>query len=41
MIISRNRFLEEDDEVKIKKIGHKLFFAVDIGGANAGKEKTY
>ncbi|EKP0261863.1 hypothetical protein JFQ93_003169 [Aeromonas sobria] len=29
MIISKNRFLEEDDQVKIKKIGHKLFFAVD------------
>ena len=31
MIISKNRFLEEYDKVKIKKIGHKLFFAVDIG----------
>lgn len=35
MIISRNKFLEEDDQVKIKKIGHKLFFAVDIGGNDA------
>lgn len=35
MIISRNRFLEEDDQVKIKKIGHRLFFAVDIGGNDA------
>lgn len=30
MIISKNRFLEEDDAVKIKKIGHKLFYAVDV-----------
>lgn len=35
MVISRNKFLEEDDQVKIKKIGHKLFFAVDVGGDNA------
>ncbi|ELL0595414.1 TPA: hypothetical protein ACOJPH_004867 [Vibrio campbellii] len=35
MIISRNKFLEEDDQVKIKKIGHRLFFAVDIGGNDA------
>lgn len=35
MIISRNKFLEEDDQVKIKKIGHKLFFAVDVGGDDA------
>lgn len=35
MIISRNKFLEEDEQVKIKKIGHKLFFAVDIGGNDA------
>lgn len=32
MVISRNRFLEEDDKIKIKKIGHKLFFAVDLKG---------
>ena len=31
MIISKNRFLEEDDLVKIKKIGHKLFYAIDVG----------
>lgn len=30
MIISKNRFLEEDDKIKIKKIGHKLFYSVDI-----------
>lgn len=30
MIISKNRFLEEDDLVKIKKIGHKLFYAIDL-----------
>lgn len=35
MVISRNKFLEEDDQVKIKKIGHKLFFAVDMGGNDA------
>ncbi|HGO5292573.1 TPA: hypothetical protein ACK210_002255 [Photobacterium damselae subsp. damselae] len=35
MIISRNKFLEEDDQVKIKKIGHRLFFAVDTGGNDA------
>lgn len=29
MIISKNKFLEEDDSIKIKKIGHRLFFAVD------------
>ncbi len=35
MIISKNKFLEEDDSVKIKKIGHKLFYAVDVGNNNA------
>lgn len=35
MILSKNRFLEEDDLVKIRKIGHKLFYAIDIGNANA------
>lgn len=34
MIVSKNRFLEEYDKVKIKKIGHKLFFAVDIRREN-------
>ena len=30
MILSKNKFLEEDDEIKIKKIGHKLFYAVNF-----------
>ncbi len=29
MILSRNKFLEEDDEVKIRRMGHKLYFAVE------------
>ena len=29
MIISRNRHLEEDDAIKIKRIGHKLFYATN------------
>jgi len=29
MILSKNKFLEEDDQIKIKKIGHKLFYAVE------------
>lgn len=38
MIISSNRFLEEDDEIKLKSIGHKLFYAVDAREAsNANK----
>lgn len=31
MLLSRNKFLEEDDCIKIKKIGHKLFYATDLG----------
>jgi len=31
MILSKNRFLEEDDQIKIKKLGHKLFYAVELG----------
>ena len=27
MIISKNRYLEDKDEIKIKKIGHKLFYS--------------
>jgi hypothetical protein len=30
MIISKNKYLEEDDSIKIRRIGHKLFYAVDI-----------
>ncbi|HGH6009438.1 TPA: hypothetical protein AB5H70_003484 [Vibrio cholerae] len=40
MIISRNKFLEEDDQVKIKKIGHRLFFAVDVGGNDASQKEN-
>ena len=28
MILSKNRFLEENDEIKIKKIGHKIFYSI-------------
>jgi len=37
MIISKNRFLEEYDKVKIKKIGHKLFYAVDVRRENVSE----
>lgn len=37
MILSKNKFLEEDDEIKIKIIGHKLFYAVEIGNTNASQ----
>lgn len=37
MILSKNKFLEEDDEIKIKTIGHKLFYAVELGNNNASK----
>lgn len=36
MILSSNRFLEEDDKVKLKGIGHKLFFAVNGDSSNGG-----
>lgn len=29
MVLSRNKFLEEDDEIKIRSMGHKLYFAVE------------
>lgn len=35
MLLTKNKFLEEDDSVKIKKIGHKLFYAVNKGEQNA------
>lgn len=38
MILSKNKFLEEDDEIKIKTIGHKLFYAVELGNNNASKK---
>jgi hypothetical protein len=28
MIMTEQKFLEEDDQVLIKKVGHKLYFAV-------------
>ncbi len=34
MILSKNKFLEEDDQIKIKKIGHKLFYAVEPRSQN-------
>lgn len=37
MILSKNKFLEEDDEIKIKAIGHKLFYAVELGSNNASQ----
>jgi hypothetical protein len=37
MILSKNKFLEEDDEIKIKSIGHKLFYAVELGNNNASQ----
>lgn len=37
MILSKNKFLEENDEIKIKTIGHKLFYAVELGSDNASK----
>jgi len=30
MILSKNRFLEENDSIKIKKIGHKLFYSISL-----------
>lgn len=38
MILSKNKFLEEDDEIKIKTIGNKLFYAVELGNNNASKK---
>lgn len=29
MVLSRNKFLEEDDRLKIKSMGYKLYFAVE------------
>lgn len=37
MILSKNKFLEEDDEIKIKSIGHKLFYAVELRSNNESK----
>jgi hypothetical protein len=34
MVLSKNKFLEEDDQIKIKKIGHKLFYAVEPRSQN-------
>jgi len=31
MILSKNKFLEEDDKIKINKLGHKLFYAIESG----------
>ncbi len=40
MLLSKNKFLEEDDEIKIKAIGHKLFYAVELGNNNASKNQV-
>lgn len=32
MILSRDRYLEEHDHVKLKRLGHRLYFSTDLGG---------
>lgn len=31
MILSRDKYLEEHDQVKLKRLGHRLYFSTDIG----------
>ncbi|VAW16203.1 hypothetical protein MNBD_BACTEROID05-778, partial [hydrothermal vent metagenome] len=31
MILSRDKYLEEHDQVKLKRLGHRLYYSTDIG----------